>query len=167
MHGSQHTYHQLHSSRLSNARATTTQHKHSTELALCPRCHPALASEGTLVGPGMDTHGTPVPRKAVGGSTAHTSTWHRTTQQTRMSPKQIHEVTNTDSVICAHGSGVCYGYTADDNIADRRSVLWRLHHVRLDVGLAVVVAACCKVPEHGLDDNEVANVSQEQGHRER
>ena len=24
---------------------------------------------------------------------------------------------------------------------------------RLDVRLAVVVAACCKVPEHGLDDN--------------
>ena len=33
-------------------------------------------------------------------------------QQTRMSPKQIHEVTNTDSVIRAHGSGACYGYTA-------------------------------------------------------
>ena len=47
--------------RVPNARATTTQHKHSTELALCPRCHPAWASEGTLVGHGMDTHRTPVP----------------------------------------------------------------------------------------------------------
>ena len=56
----------LHSSRLSNARATTTQHKHSTELALCPRCHPAWVSEGTLVGPGMDTHGTPVPTQREG-----------------------------------------------------------------------------------------------------
>ena len=27
----------------------------------CSRCHPAWASEGTLVGPGKDTHGTPVP----------------------------------------------------------------------------------------------------------
>ena len=42
-------------------RATTTQHKHSTELALCPQCHPVWASEGTLVGPSKDTHGTPVP----------------------------------------------------------------------------------------------------------
>ena len=38
---------------------------------------------------------------------------------------------------------------------------WRLHHGRLDVRLVVVVAACCKVPEHGLDGNGVANVSQE------
>ena len=76
-----------------------------------------------------------------------------------VSPIQTHEVTNTDSVIGAHGSGTCYGHTADDKIADRRSVLWRLHHRRLDVRLAVVVAACCKVPEHGLDDNEVARVS--------
>ena len=44
--------------------------------------------------------------------TAHTSTWHRSTQQTRTSPKQIHEVTNTDSVIPAHGSGACYDHTA-------------------------------------------------------
>ena len=112
-------------------------------------------------------HQCPHSGKAVGGSTAHTSTWHRSTQQTRMNPKQIHEVTNTDSVIRAHGSGACHGHTADNKIADRRSVLWRLHHERLDVRLAVVVAACCKVPEHGLDDNEVANVSQEWGHRER
>ena len=55
------------SSRLSNERATTTtQHKHSTELALCPRCHPAWASEGTLVGPSMDTHGTTVPTQWEG-----------------------------------------------------------------------------------------------------
>ena len=61
-HSCQHLYSQLHSSRLSNARATTTQHKHkhSTDFALCPRCHPAWVSEGTLVGPGKDTHGTPV-----------------------------------------------------------------------------------------------------------
>ena len=63
------------------------------------------------------------------------------------------EVTNTDLVIRAHGSGACYGHTADDKIADR---LWRLHHGRLDVRLAVVVAACCKVPGHELDDNGVA-----------
>ena len=40
-----------------------------TGLALCTRCHLAWASAGTLVGPGKDTHGTPVPlrREAVGG----------------------------------------------------------------------------------------------------
>ena len=48
--GSQHTYSKLHSSRLSNARGTTTQHKHSTELALCPRCPPAWASGGHIGG---------------------------------------------------------------------------------------------------------------------
>ena len=32
-----------------------------TRLALCSRCHPAWAWEDTLVGPGKDTHGTPVP----------------------------------------------------------------------------------------------------------
>ena len=67
-------------------------------------------------------------------------------------------------MIRAHGSGARHGHTADDKIAD---TLWRLHHGRLDVRLAVVVAAFCKVPEHELDDNGVANVSQEQGHRER
>ena len=38
-------------------------------LALCPRYHPAWVSEGTLVGPGKDTLGTPVPNsgEAVGG----------------------------------------------------------------------------------------------------
>ena len=38
-------------------------------LALTSRCHLAWASEGTVVGPGMDTHGTTVPprREAVGG----------------------------------------------------------------------------------------------------
>ena len=105
--GSQHTYSKLHSSRLSNARATTTQPKHSTELALCPRCHLAWASEGTLVGPGMDTHGTPVPTQWEGRG------WHDCTHehmaQTRMSPIQTHEGTNTDSKIRAHG---------------RRTVLW-------------------------------------------
>ena len=40
-HGSQHTHSKLHSSRLWIARATTTQHKHSTELAHRPRCHPS------------------------------------------------------------------------------------------------------------------------------
>ena len=34
-----------------------TQHNHKG-LALCSRCHPAWASEGTPVGPGKDTHGT-------------------------------------------------------------------------------------------------------------
>ena len=54
--------------------------------ALSP-CHPVWAS-------GRSRHGTstalqcPHSGKAVGGSTAHTSTWHRSTQQTRMSPKQ-------------------------------------------------------------------------------
>ena len=37
----------------------------------------------------------------------HTSTWH--------CPKQIHEVTNTGSVIRAHGSGACYGRTAEQD----------------------------------------------------
>ena len=81
--------------------------------------------------------------KAVGGSTAHTITWHRSTQQTRMSPEEMHEVTNTDSVIRAHVNGACYGHTADDKIADGR----------LDV------AACYKVPEHRLGGFGVANVS--------
>ena len=57
-------------------------------------------------------HQCPHSVKAVGGSTAHTSTWHHSTQWTRMSTKQIHEVTNTDSVIRAHGCGACYDYTA-------------------------------------------------------
>ena len=35
-------------------------------LALCPRCHPTWASEGTLVGPGKDTHGTPAPTQCEG-----------------------------------------------------------------------------------------------------
>ena len=43
-------------------------------------------------------HQCPHSGKAVVGFTAHTNTWHWSTQQTRMSPKQIHEVTNTDSV---------------------------------------------------------------------
>ena len=72
-------------------------------------------------------HQCPHSGKAVGGSTAYTNTWHRSTQQTRMSPKHVHEVTNTDSVIRAHGGGACHGHTADDQIDDRRSVLWRLH----------------------------------------
>ena len=33
---------------------------------LRPRCHPAWASEGTLVGPGKDTHSTPVPTRWEG-----------------------------------------------------------------------------------------------------
>ena len=38
-----------------------TQHNHKG-LALCSRCHPAWASEGTPVGTGKDTHGTLGPR---------------------------------------------------------------------------------------------------------
>ena len=43
---------------------------HTHELALCPRCHPAWASEGTLVGPGRTptVHQCPHSGKAVGGS---------------------------------------------------------------------------------------------------
>ena len=54
---------------------------------------------------GGHTGGIPTVHQAVGGSTAHTSTWHRSTLQTRMNPKQIHEVTNTDSVVRAHDGG--------------------------------------------------------------
>ena len=64
-HDCQHTYYKLHSSRLSNARATTTQHEHGTGL-LCHRCRPVWASEGRLVGPGKDTHGAPVPKQWEG-----------------------------------------------------------------------------------------------------
>ena len=39
-----------------------TQHNHKG-LALCSRCHPAWASEGTPVGPGKDTHGTLGPEQ--------------------------------------------------------------------------------------------------------
>ena len=86
------------------------------------------------------------PRVARPHTRAHgTAARHRH----EMSPKQKHEVTNTDSVIRAHGTGACHGHTADDKIADGR----------LDVRLAVVVAVCCKVPEHRLNDNGVANVS--------
>ena len=56
-HGSQRLRSKLHSSRLSNARVTTTQYKHSTELAFCPRCHSALAW-GQIVGPGINTRNT-------------------------------------------------------------------------------------------------------------
>ena len=35
------------------------------------------------------------------------------------------EATNTDLVIRAHGSGACYCHTANDKIAERRSVLLR------------------------------------------
>ena len=58
-------------------------------------------------------HQCPHSGKAVGGSTAHTSTWHRGTQQTRKTPKKIHEVTNMDSMIRAHGSGACCGHTGE------------------------------------------------------
>ena len=37
-----------------------------TGLVLCSRCHLAWASESTLVGPGKDTHGTPVPTQWEG-----------------------------------------------------------------------------------------------------
>ena len=69
---------------------THTHHKINA-LSPMPSC---LGIGGPLVGPGIG--------KAVGGSTAHTSTRHQSTQQTRMSPRQTHEVTNTDSVIRAH-----------------------------------------------------------------
>ena len=94
----------LHSCRLSNARATTTQHKHSTELALMSPTPSCLGTGGHT---GGSRYGHPrytsahTVGKAVGGSTAHRSTWHRSAQQTRMSPKQTHEVTNTDSMIRA------------------------------------------------------------------
>ena len=135
---SQHTYRQLHSSRLSNARATTTQHKHSTELSW------RFVPDATLPGhrkahwwvPAWTPTVLQCPHggKAVGGSTAHTSTWHRSAQQTRTSQKQIHEVTTTDSVIRARGSGACCGHTAQQ--------VWSM-------------------------DSRTDRVSEEQGHRER
>ena len=99
-HGSQHTYYQLHRSRLSNARATTTQPKHSTELALCPRCHLAWASEGTLVGPGMDTHGAPVPSQWEGHE------WLDCTQE-HMAPEHATDtnVPKTDTLSYKHVFG--------------------------------------------------------------
>ena len=42
-----------------------TQHNHRG-LALCSRCHPAWASEGTPVGSGKDTHGTLGPGQRGG-----------------------------------------------------------------------------------------------------
>ena len=41
------------------------RHNHKG-LALCSRCHPVWASEGTPVGPGKDTHGTLGPGKRGG-----------------------------------------------------------------------------------------------------
>ena len=45
---------------------STTYKAQPQRLALCPRCHPAWASEGTPVGPGKDTHGTPGPEQRGG-----------------------------------------------------------------------------------------------------
>ena len=58
---------------------------HTTRVGALPQSHPGL--RGTPVGPGKDTHGTPVPlrRKAVGGPTATSRDDPRqtTTEQTR------------------------------------------------------------------------------------
>ena len=58
-----------HTLNLRTCTACSTVSSSSRGLALRHRCHPAWASEGTLVGPGKDTHGTPVPNsgEAVGG----------------------------------------------------------------------------------------------------
>ena len=42
-----------------------------TGKARCSRCHPAWASQGTLLSPGKDTHGTPVPTQWEGPCVAH------------------------------------------------------------------------------------------------
>ena len=109
-------------------------------------------------------HQCPHSGKAVCGSTAHTSTWHPSTQQTRMSPIPRHEVTNTDSVIRAHGSGACSGHRAGDRVADGRAGDYTMGDSMSDLQLWSQLVAKC---QNGLDDNEVANVSQEQGHCER
>ena len=61
-----------------------------TGLALCCRCHPAWASEGTLVGPGKDTHGSPVPawwrRPWVAHNKLHTAPPTRQNQGYRDAP---------------------------------------------------------------------------------
>ena len=46
--------------------STTTYIMQPPGLALCSRCHPAWASEGTPVGPGKDTHGTLGPGQRGG-----------------------------------------------------------------------------------------------------
>ena len=63
----------------------------------------------------MDTHGTPVPTQWEGRGWLDRTHEHmaRGTQQTRKTPKKIHEVTNMDSMIRAHGSGACCGHTGE------------------------------------------------------
>ena len=64
---------------------TTTQ-----GLALCLRCHLAWASEGTLVGPGKDTHGTPIPTNWEGrGWPSFTFTTRRVKQQPQIKCESV------------------------------------------------------------------------------
>ena len=68
------TYHRTRESQTrsqTKTRRQQTDRPHTQGWRFAPRCHLAWASEGTLVGPGKDTQGTPVPlrRKAVGGPT--------------------------------------------------------------------------------------------------
>ena len=67
------------------ARTTSRLQRTQQGFGVLPQSHPGLC--GTPVGPGKDTHGTPVPlrRKAVGGPTATSRDDPRqtTTEQTR------------------------------------------------------------------------------------
>ena len=61
-----------------------------TGLALCSRCHPVWESEGTLVGPGKDTHGTPVPTLWEGGGWPTSSyTRHHQHDKTKVTASRL------------------------------------------------------------------------------
>ena len=61
-----------------------------TGLAFCSRCHPPWASECTLVGPGKDTHGTPVPTQWEGRGRPRTSlTRHQQHEKTKVTASRL------------------------------------------------------------------------------
>ena len=86
----------------SNTTVTTQDATTTTQgLTLCPRCHPAWASEGTLVGPGKDTHGTPVPTKWRGrGWPTFTTVSPRTRAR-----RNRHDPHNVQSNLCGVSQG--------------------------------------------------------------
>ena len=59
-----------------------------TGLALCSRCHPARASEGTLVGPGKDTHGLPTEWEGRGWPET-SSTGHHHNDKTKVTVTRL------------------------------------------------------------------------------
>ena len=69
--------------------STTTNTAQPQGLALCSRCNPAWASEGTPVGPGKDTHGTLGPCKRDGRGWPTTTAQRAKSPRTRQSKTQV------------------------------------------------------------------------------